>query len=259
MIAKNKYTAKFKASVVLEALKENASIEEIANKYGVTDNEIVNWKIVFLKNSYKVFSNHNKRSRAQDQEGYNSNIKIAKLQQEILSLKEQRIIEPTEHPEGMQQKKKTKNIFSIPKKIRIYVYLLIAIILFFIIGLIFSEILVNKCNIKFYDDIAGEHITITSTITYKVMKNYPFNLKDTVFVFMKFKQLPLLVKATPFQCVIDDIEHDSKSINYTFRVVETITFNKTIIPDNMANNDGIISTPYTISQIIKLPPTVIAK
>lgn len=46
----------FKVKVVLEALKENMTITELASKYAVHPNQIATWKRHFLERSVDVFS-----------------------------------------------------------------------------------------------------------------------------------------------------------------------------------------------------------
>ena len=46
----------FKTKVVLEALKEAVTLNELASKYQVHQNQISQWKALFLKNARTVFS-----------------------------------------------------------------------------------------------------------------------------------------------------------------------------------------------------------
>jgi transposase-like protein len=50
------FGAKFKTKVVLEALKERESIQQIAAKYELHPNQITNWKKQFLENADQAFS-----------------------------------------------------------------------------------------------------------------------------------------------------------------------------------------------------------
>ena len=50
------YDAAFKAKVVLEALREQGTLAEIASKYSIHPNQITLWKKTFLKNLPEVFS-----------------------------------------------------------------------------------------------------------------------------------------------------------------------------------------------------------
>lgn len=50
------FGAKFKTKVVLEALKERETIQEIASKYELHPNQITSWKKQFLENADQAFS-----------------------------------------------------------------------------------------------------------------------------------------------------------------------------------------------------------
>ena len=52
---KNEYTAKFKAKVVLEVLKEKRSLDDIADEYGLSHDELRKWEKYFLENASFVF------------------------------------------------------------------------------------------------------------------------------------------------------------------------------------------------------------
>jgi transposase len=53
---RRKFSADFKAKVVLEALKEHSTIEELSKKYEIHPNQIHFWKKEFLNNAASVFS-----------------------------------------------------------------------------------------------------------------------------------------------------------------------------------------------------------
>jgi len=53
---RRKFIAEFKAKVVLEALKERNTVEELAKKYELHPNQIHSWKKEFLNNASLVFS-----------------------------------------------------------------------------------------------------------------------------------------------------------------------------------------------------------
>jgi transposase-like protein len=53
---RRKFSAEFKAKVVLEALKERNTVEELAKKYEVHPNHIHTWKKEFLNNASLAFS-----------------------------------------------------------------------------------------------------------------------------------------------------------------------------------------------------------
>jgi len=52
---RRKFTATFKAKVVLEALKELNTLSELAQKYEIHPNQISIWKREFLQNVEAVF------------------------------------------------------------------------------------------------------------------------------------------------------------------------------------------------------------
>ena len=52
---RRKFTAKFKTKVVLEALKERVSVQELAKKHELHPNQISKWKSEFLDNADVVF------------------------------------------------------------------------------------------------------------------------------------------------------------------------------------------------------------
>lgn len=54
--SRRKFTAEFKAKVVLEALKERSTIEELARKYDLHPTQINTWKREAVANLAAVFS-----------------------------------------------------------------------------------------------------------------------------------------------------------------------------------------------------------
>lgn len=54
---RRKFSADFKAKVVIEALRERNTIEEIAKKYELHPNQITTWKKEFLANAAAAFEN----------------------------------------------------------------------------------------------------------------------------------------------------------------------------------------------------------
>ena len=69
-MTRRKFTAKFKAKVAIEALKERESLAVLAQKYELVPQQITNWKREFLKGSEAVFEIKfkNKKSEAQEKE-----------------------------------------------------------------------------------------------------------------------------------------------------------------------------------------------
>ena len=53
---RRKFSADFKVKVVIEALRERNSIEEIARKYELHPNQITIWKKEFLSNAAAAFA-----------------------------------------------------------------------------------------------------------------------------------------------------------------------------------------------------------
>ena len=62
-MAKRKYSAAFKAKIVIEALKEEKTISEIASKYGIHPQLVREWKREFIKNASKVFETQHEVKR----------------------------------------------------------------------------------------------------------------------------------------------------------------------------------------------------
>ena len=56
VMKRRKFTAKFKTKVVLEALKEQKSVSELAMAYELAPTQISKWKKEFLSGAEEVFS-----------------------------------------------------------------------------------------------------------------------------------------------------------------------------------------------------------
>lgn len=54
--SRRRFTAAFKAKVVLEALKERETIQELSVRFELHPNQISMWKKEFLENADKAFS-----------------------------------------------------------------------------------------------------------------------------------------------------------------------------------------------------------
>lgn len=53
---RRKFSADFKAKVVIEALKERSTVEELARKYELHPNQVTSWKKEFLNNAAAAFA-----------------------------------------------------------------------------------------------------------------------------------------------------------------------------------------------------------
>lgn len=66
--SKRKFSADFKAKVVIEALKERSTIEELARKHELHPNQISTWKKEFLEKASTVFSSESDQSDEKKQQ-----------------------------------------------------------------------------------------------------------------------------------------------------------------------------------------------
>lgn len=67
-MTRKKFTAKFKTKVVIEALKERMSNQELARKFDIHPQQISTWKREFLNGAEEVFSKGRKGSVKSEQE-----------------------------------------------------------------------------------------------------------------------------------------------------------------------------------------------
>jgi len=82
MKKRKKHTSGFKAKVVLEALQERETIQELGRKYDLHPTQISNWKNQFLSNAASVFE----KGTPKGEEGTDRNElfrKVGQLQMEI--------------------------------------------------------------------------------------------------------------------------------------------------------------------------------
>ena len=85
---RQKYSAEFKTKVVLEVLKEQETLSEIAGRYGIHPTQIAKWKRTFLDRSPELFSQPGKdeaKQRASREDDLYK--KIGRLQVELDWLK----------------------------------------------------------------------------------------------------------------------------------------------------------------------------
>jgi transposase len=59
---KRKFSADFKAKVVIEAIKERETIEGISRKYELHPNQVTTWKKEFLNNAAAAFASKSELS-----------------------------------------------------------------------------------------------------------------------------------------------------------------------------------------------------
>ena len=64
---RKKYSASFKAKVALETLKNDMTIAELAQKYGIHPTQINRWKTDLLRKAEVIFQQGNKIDKADDQ------------------------------------------------------------------------------------------------------------------------------------------------------------------------------------------------
>lgn len=67
-MTRKKLTSKFKTKVVLEALKEQMTNQELARKYDIAPQQISTWKRSFLDGAEEVFSKGKKKNAKTEQE-----------------------------------------------------------------------------------------------------------------------------------------------------------------------------------------------
>jgi len=64
---KKQYTAEYKAKIVLEALREESHISEIASREGLSRTQLQNWKKEFIDNASKVFAQNKIEQKAKQE------------------------------------------------------------------------------------------------------------------------------------------------------------------------------------------------
>jgi len=71
-MTRKKFTSKFKTKVVLEAIKEQSTSAELAQKYNIHPSQISTWKREFIAGASTVFdkgsATKSKRSEAEEKE-----------------------------------------------------------------------------------------------------------------------------------------------------------------------------------------------
>jgi transposase len=94
---RKRYTAEFKAKVVMEALREERTISEIASEYGVHPNQISQWKSTVLKGLPDLFEKD--RSGRNEKEEHEKKLnelyaEIGKLSTQVSWLKKKSGLQP---------------------------------------------------------------------------------------------------------------------------------------------------------------------
>ena len=75
-MTRKKYTSKFKTKVVLEAIKEQHSVAELAQKYDLAPQQINLWKREFLSNADSVFEKKGKSKKSQAEDERDQLLKV---------------------------------------------------------------------------------------------------------------------------------------------------------------------------------------
>lgn len=65
---RKRYSATFKAQVVLELLKEERSVAQISSEYGVHPNQLYQWKAQALKNLPRLFDDEQPKAKQSQNE-----------------------------------------------------------------------------------------------------------------------------------------------------------------------------------------------
>lgn len=85
---RRKFSAAFKAKVALEAIKEKETLQQLASKFEVHQNQITQWKREFLEHAEDVFDKKRAENKSNDeQEKEMLYGKIGRLQTEVDFLK----------------------------------------------------------------------------------------------------------------------------------------------------------------------------
>lgn len=94
------FTAKQKAQIVLELLKEEKTVSQIASEYGVHANQLYRWKAQALEGLPGLFENDQKAEKAQqaahDRQLQELYAEIGKLSTQVAWLKKKSGLEPFE-------------------------------------------------------------------------------------------------------------------------------------------------------------------
>ncbi|QEC52551.1 transposase [Anseongella ginsenosidimutans] len=75
-MSRRKFTSEFKVKVVMEALSERYTIQELGRKYEIHPTQITTWKTQFLKNASAVFDKPVKDAKSEAQEKEEHYLKV---------------------------------------------------------------------------------------------------------------------------------------------------------------------------------------
>jgi transposase-like protein len=67
MRKRKKYSSEYKANIIIEILREEKTMSEIASREGVSVNQLGNWKREFIENADRVFSRSSDEKAAERQ------------------------------------------------------------------------------------------------------------------------------------------------------------------------------------------------
>jgi transposase-like protein len=67
-MAKRKYSAETKVKAVLEVLREEKQLGEVAAAYGISPNQLRNWKKEFLEKASRVFDESKREKEIRERE-----------------------------------------------------------------------------------------------------------------------------------------------------------------------------------------------
>jgi transposase len=84
---KRKFTATFKVKVALDALKGQSTLAELAKKYELHPNQILDWKKVLSEGSEDLFLTKGKEKKPQQEDNNVLYEQIGRLQMEVSFLK----------------------------------------------------------------------------------------------------------------------------------------------------------------------------
>lgn len=97
---KKKYTAKQKAQIVLEMLKEERPIAQIASQYGIHPNQLYKWKAQTLEGLPGLFEDNRKTEKdlkaAHEQQVEELYAQIGRLNTQLAWLKKKSGLDPIE-------------------------------------------------------------------------------------------------------------------------------------------------------------------